>query len=143
MSTITRYRILEKMRDLEVVFESISRLNVSYEQQEDQIIVSNGVILNITDAGILAQFEEPHYGEVPEIHKFITQLQETYSIALQEKIERLRRELAASRETEAISQINQGKQQETQKRQKDITQKSAKAKSAAAQRRELGVPQTI
>ena len=143
MSTETRSFILKEMRDVEVVFESIARLKFSYQEQGNRILVSNGVILNISDAGILAQFEEPHQGRVPEKHKFIKQLQDTYSIALQEKIERLRRELAASQEKEALTKIQQDKQQESIRRGKEIAQKSAEAKSIADRRRELGVLQKV
>ncbi|MEX2680627.1 MAG: hypothetical protein Q6373_003455, partial [Candidatus Sigynarchaeota archaeon] len=122
MSTETRAFILREMRDVEVVIESIKRLSKSFTRKENLIEVSNGVRLEINVAGVVAKFEEPHFGEVPEKNRFIKELQETYPLVMQEKIERLRKELAATQEKEALVRVHEEAQTEAAERKRRISE---------------------
>ncbi len=115
MSTITRSFILKEMRDKELVFETLKRLNQSFQIQNELISVSNGVELTTSSSGVIAKFEEPHMGQVPEKNRFIKELQATYLICLQEKIERLRKEQALGLERQALEKIEL-----KEKREKDL-----------------------
>lgn len=105
MSTITRSFILNEMRDKSVVFETLKNLNQNYQVNGNHISVQNGVDLILSDAGVLAKFEEPHMGQVPEKNRFIKELQEKYMVCLQEKIERLKKEQAKQLENQALEKI--------------------------------------
>lgn len=109
MSTETRSFILRQMRDIEVLHDTLAKMNVTYTENAKMISVSNGVTLNITAAGVLAQFEEPHYGQVPEKNRFVKEIQDVYAVTLKEKIERVRREIAEQNETGVLERINQEK----------------------------------
>lgn len=105
MSTITRSFILKEMKDKSIVFETLKRLNQNYQQNGDKILVQNGVELTLSDAGVIAKFEEPHMGHVPEKNRFIKELQDKYTVCLQEKIERLKKEQSKQLENQALQNI--------------------------------------
>ena len=119
-STETRAFILREMRDVDVVIDSLKRLKANYSRNGNQILVSNGVTLEITDAGVVAKFEEPHYGAVPEKNKFIKVIQDIYPVVMQEKIERLRKELAAAQEKEALKGITEERLKDSARRNERI-----------------------
>jgi len=104
LSSHIRAVLLRKILDVEVLRDTLREMGINYTESGNRLTLDNSVTLGITEKGVNLNVRIREQWNNITVNQFSEELTRTYTMLLEEKIERLKLEEAQLKENEALEQ---------------------------------------